>query len=480
MKYTKTILVVGTLIILGIVLIPIIILWPRQAEIKDDPAANLPRHAPEVSHVDLMTGPYETPQDVTLACLECHPDSATQIMATSHWTWESEPFDVPWRDDPVTIGKANQINNVCIGAQGNEKRCMTCHVGYDWEEGVEYDYTKQANVDCLACHADMGVYFKGEFGNPDPSVDLVAAAGSVRNPTRDNCGACHFNGGGGNNVKHGDLDESLYYPSEALDVHMGREDFLCTDCHRTTDHVIKGRLVVDNYQVDPAEQVACTDCHIETPHDDDRINIHTASLACQTCHIPAMALKDPTKTFWDWSTSGQDLPEDHFTYLKIKGTFEYQKEFKPAYIWFNGNLEYRYILGDKIDPTQTTYINLPAGDISDPNAKIFPFKIHVARQPYDAINNYLMSPITAGTDGYWTNFNWDQAFELAESVTGLDYSGEYGFAETEMYWPTTHMVQPKDYSLQCTDCHSPDGRMDWEALGYDGDPLEWGGRFTNK
>ncbi len=38
-------------------------------------------------------------------------------------------------------------------------------------------------------------------------------------PDRTNCGSCHFNGGGGNNVKHGDLDESLYNPTETTDVH---------------------------------------------------------------------------------------------------------------------------------------------------------------------------------------------------------------------------------------------------------------------
>jgi hypothetical protein len=30
--------------------------------------------------------------------------------------------------------------------------------------------------------------------------------------------------------------------------------------------------------------------------------------------------------------------------------------------------------------------------------------------------------------------------------------------------------------LQCYDCHGENGRMDWEMLGYYGDPMEWGGR----
>ena len=61
-------------------------------------------------------------------------------------------------------------------------------------------------------------------------------------------------------------------------------------------------------------------------------------------------------------------------------------------------------------------------------------------------------------------------------ITGLPYSGEYGFANTTMFWPQTHMVAPKTVALQCQACHSEGGRMDWEALGYPGDPIKWGSR----
>lgn len=480
MRKSPPIWLIGLVVILIVIIIPVVIFWPDTADAQDDPRAFLPKHKTHTSHVDLLKGPYETGQEVTQACLACHPDAAPQIMQTTHWTWESEPFEIPWREDPVTIGKINQINNFCISAQGNQKTCMTCHIGYGWEEYASYDFGNSLNVDCLACHAETSEYAKGYYGEPAAGIDLAAAAQSVRNPTRENCGQCHFDGGGGNGVKHGDLDESLYFPSENLDVHMGRENFLCTDCHWTQDHVILGRMVADNYVIDPAEQVACTNCHIDTPHQDERVNLHLQALACQTCHIPAMALKDPTKTYWDWSTSGQDLPEDHFTYLKIKGNFIYERNFKPTYIWFNGNLEYRYLVGDKIDPSKPTYINLPAGNITDANAKIFPFKLHVANQPYDVNYQYLLTPITSGENGYWTNFDWDLAFQLAEKINGLKYSGQYGFTETWMYWPTTHMVQPKENALQCTDCHSEEGRLDWQALGYPGDPMVWGSRFQNK
>ena len=444
-----------------------------------DPWAHVPTRPIHADHSHIVQGPFNSGQEVTQACLECHADSADQVMHTTHWTWEGDPVTVPWRDEPVTIGKKTQINNFCISSQGNEKQCMTCHVGYGWSD-KSFDFTEETNVDCLACHADAAIYNKGDYGVPPESIDLLAAAQSVRAPTREECGKCHFDGGGGNGVKHGDLDESLYFPSENLDVHMGRYDFLCTDCHRTESHVVKGRLLADNYLISPTEQVACTDCHQADLHEDERINSHVEHVACQTCHIPAGALKNPTKMYWDWSTAGQDLPEDHYTYLKIKGSFSYEEEFQPAYEWFNGNVEYRYLLGDPIDPAQPTLMNPPAGDINDAASRLFPFKVHIAKQPYDAGNNYLMQPVTAGEGGFWKDFDWDQALELSTQFTGLEYSGSYGFAETWMHWPTTHMVQPKENALQCDDCHGDQGRLDWQALGYPGDPMDWGGRFSQK
>ena len=88
--------------------------------------------------------------------------------------------------------------------------------------------------------------------------------------------------------------------------------------------------------------------------------------------------------------------ERELTYLKIKGTFVYDRNVTPTYLWFNGNNSYRYILGDQLGKDGVTYINKPAGDISDGGSKIAPFKLHVARQPYDVVNNYLLQPVTSG------------------------------------------------------------------------------------
>lgn len=472
--------------ILGLFAIGLLILVPylyQQPifESSRDPAAQIPAKSVHVDHRDIVKGVFKTGQDVTRACLVCHKDAAVELMKTSHWTWESKAVEVPWRKGPVTIGKINQINNFCIGSQGNENQCMACHAGYGWEAGKAAQQANPENVDCLACHADPGTYGKGSFGNPTESVNLLEAARSVRATSRENCGKCHFDGGGGNGVKHGDLDESLYFPDRALDVHMGgKHNLHCSDCHVTHKHQIRGRTLADNYTVDPAEQVSCEQCHQGSIHKDARIAGHLKSVACQTCHIPAIARQEPTKVTWDWAKAGQDgRKDDHYTYLKIKGEFTYAANFAPTYRWFNGNNEYRYLLGDPISRKGPTYINKPAGSIQDPKARIFPFKLHAANQPYDKVNGYLLQPVTSGKDGFWTHYNWDQAFKLAEPLTGLAYSGQYGFTETYMYWANTHMVQEADKALQCDDCHSATdrpGRMDWKALGYSGDPIKWGGR----
>jgi len=458
-----------------IVLGTVILLAIPNVQANDAPWEHVPVRSESTDHSHLMTEPFETGQEVTQACLSCHEDAAHQVMDTTHWTWQSEPVEVTWSDVPVSTGKANTLNNFCIGIQSNETGCTRCHAGYGWSDDTFFETATEENVDCLVCHDQSGQYVKGASGLPVEGVNLLVAAQSVAFPTRENCGGCHFNGGGGNGVKHGDLDESLYFPTENVDVHMGRYDFECIDCHQTDDHEIGGRSI--SVSVDADNQIACSDCHEPTLiHDDERITNHLDSVACQTCHIPEGALRDPTKMEWDWSLAGDTTrEEDPHEYLVIKGEFVYESEFQPEYFWYNGTAE-RYLLGDELDSDGVTEINQPLGDINDMTALIFPFKVHTASQPYDTVFNILLQPNTVGETGYWTTFDWDSALRIGAEAADIPYSGEYDFTTTEMFWPTTHMVQPSEYALQCTDCHSDDGRMDWEALGYYGDPMTWGGR----
>lgn len=475
MKNFKHIWIVGLAATFIIVIVPIVAFTAptREAPPTGDPWKNVPQSQAHTDHTDLMQGPYQSGAEVTERCLECHPDAAQQVMGSAHWTWKSDPVDVAWSDEPVSTGKANLLNNFCIGVQSNWSGCTSCHAGYGWED-AGFDFDDESAVDCLVCHDQSGTYVKGSAGLPVEGVDLASVAQSVGVPTRQNCGSCHFAGGGGDAVKHGDLDSTLSNPTEAIDTHMGGNDFQCIDCHQTTDHQISGRSI--SVSVDDANQIACVDCHTEEAHPDERLNAHADTVACQTCHIPAAAVRLPTKVEWDWSTAGEDWPEDTHEYLKIKGSFVYESEYTPEYYWYNGVVAYRYLLGDAIDPDDTTVLNPPDGSIEDPEAKIWPFKVHRAVQPYDAVYNYLLQPKTVGEGGFWTEFDWDQAFELGSEATGLPYSGEYDFTRTDMYWPITHMVAPASEALTCAQCHSEEGRLDWEALGYHGDPIDWGGR----
>ncbi|GAA0792277.1 cytochrome c [Shewanella aestuarii] len=431
-------------------------------------------------HKEAITGPFTQGSDVTSQCIECHEDHAKEFMKSSHWTWELKQ-ELPGRT--VMRGKKNSINNFCVSISGNEPRCTSCHAGYGWKDN-SFDFSDMTKVDCLVCHDTTGTYVKEPAGAGEPmaKVDLTRVAQNVGQPVRDNCGTCHFYGGGGDAVKHGDLDSSMSYPDKATDVHMDTDgnDFQCQTCHTTESHQITGNAM----GVSPGGEtpIGCENCHDSAPHQNKKLNTHTAAVACQTCHIPFFAKNEPTKMRWDWSTAGDKLPEtkDEYgksTFMNKKGTFVWQKNVPPQYAWFNGNAD-AYMAGDKIDPKGVVKLTYPLGNIGDAKAKIYPFKVHTGKQIYDTKHNIIITPKTYGEGGYWDKYDWDLAADLGMKANatmiekGLSYSGQHDFVETEMWWRINHMVSPKDQALQCSDCHNKGQRLDWKALGYDGDPMK--------
>ncbi|WP_394129157.1 tetrathionate reductase family octaheme c-type cytochrome [Shewanella maritima] len=436
--------------------------------------------AAEFDHKTVIEGPFASGSEVTEQCLVCHEEHASAFMKSSHWTWELEQ-QLPGRT--VMRGKKNSVNNFCVAVSGNEPRCTSCHAGYGWKDN-SFDFKDMTKVDCLICHDTTGTYVKDPKGAGEPmaKVNLERVAQQVGQPVRDNCGSCHFYGGGGDAVKHGDLDSSMSYPEKTTDVHMDVDgnDFQCQTCHVTEDHQISGNAM----GVSPGgvDHIGCENCHDNAPHEKAKLNSHSASLACQTCHIPFFARNEPTKMHWDWSTAGQGLAEtkDEYgkkTFMNKKGSFKWQKMVKPQYAWFNGSAD-AYMVGDKIDPNSVVKLNYPLGNIDDPKAKIYPFKVHTGKQIYDSKLNLLITPKVFGKDGYWDKYDWDLAARLGMQANedmvkkGIKYSGQHGFVETEMWWRINHMVSPKSEALQCNDCHNKGTRMDWQALGYDADPMK--------
>lgn len=409
---------------------------------------------------------FTTPQQATAACISCHNGRDAEIMKSNHWNWEREEY-IQGRGI-VYLGKKNALNNFCIGAEGNEQSCAKCHIGLGMTD-KQFSFTDNKNIDCLICHDNTGTYKKApeKAGAPEDTLDFNKIAQNPGKPQRTNCGTCHFLGGGGNNVKHGDLEVAMFDPAKEVDVHMASSgpDLQCVDCHVTKNHKMAGKM----YSLSSMNRnrSACEDCHTEKPHNDDVINQHSYKVACQTCHIPVYAKVNATKMTWDWSTAGklkngepyveEDSMGNH-AYMSIKGSFKWAKNVKPDYIFFNGTANH-YLLGDKIeDTTKVVVLNPLNGSYDDPESKIIPVKIHRAKQIFDPVNRMLIQPklfaTKKGEGAYWKDFDWNLAALKGMQEVGLPYSGKYSFINTEMYWPVNHMVSTKDKTVACNECHT--------------------------
>jgi octaheme c-type cytochrome (tetrathionate reductase family) len=493
---------------------------------------NAPDHKDKIQLAD-----HPEPSQVTAECLRCHKPAGEDMLKSAHWLWKGpSPYTLEHRKD-VELGKATLVtNNFCIGLASNEPRCTSCHVGYGWKDNT-FDFTDMTKIDCLVCHDTTGTYKKTPTaaGMPDPKVDLVAVAKSVGLTSRKTCGDCHFNGGGGEAVKHADLSRHLLEPPRNCDIHMGGYDFRCAECHRTRNHKIAGR----SSSVPVVEgSMSCTNCHSNTPHYGDdlldhHLNKHCNNINCNTCHAPVYAKCKPTKVFWDWSKAGdkgRKVAKDKYgmdDYFWKKGEFTWKESAKPVYAWYGGFMK-RVLFGDQLDRSLPEInITEPVGSINDPNSKISPFKIMKGVQAVDAKYNHLLVPHLYPRDendktAYWKNRDWQKAFADGMKVANMKYSGKYEWIATNMYWGVEHEVMPADMALSCVQCHASlkgertcdrchqDNRdvdfkaiahkgtdfsymasmgrdvshlvgstdyIDFKALGYKGDPIIYGGRF---
>ena len=477
----------------------------KQAVKREAPPPTVDHSKLEELQKDFASGP-----EVTKACLSCHNMASDQIARTIHWTWLD-----PQGGPEGQVGKGGLImNNFCINIQSNEPRCTSCHAGYGWSD-KDFDFADLEQIDCLVCHEQTGTYKKFPAGsgypappaeeNPDkpgqmgklfkgngkfyPTPDYKKVAQSVDKPTRRNCGTCHFYGGGGDGVKHGDLDSSMTNPPKSLDVHMDAEgqDFACQRCHTTKAHRVAGRIYstpayTDRKSLvedDLATKIACESCHTATPHKaGQKANDHTDKVSCQACHIPTFARVLPTKMWWDWSKAGGKMdgktkvmgPFKRATFVKKKGEFVWGKDVVPEYHWFAGGID-TVLATDTIDPSAPVKLAWPIGSMDDPNARIMPFKVHRGMTPYDPVNENMVIPhlFPRGKDdtlAYWKSFDWVKAVQSGMDYAGLPFSGQVDFVETEYVYPTTHMVAPKEDSLNCEACHIASGSRLENLTGF--------------
>ena len=451
-----------------------------------------------ISHEDYFTA---NPYQGTVSCLECHMQAAQDILTTGHWNWQGLAENVVDAEHELH-GKNDFINNFCVAVPGNEGRCTQCHIGYGYKD-KSFDFTNADNIDCLICHDQTGTYKKGAktAGMPDPAVDLQLVAKSVDKndgvPGRDNCIFCHAYAGGGDNVKHGDLAMSLANTTREYDVHMGSDgaDMRCVDCHdvdrdldsEPVSHGIGGMAF---HSVDEGSMKQCVDCHgkatrIHRGKVRGMIRKHDR-LACQVCHIPAIARETSTKVEWYWADAGQDIdpvPVDpvtgRATYDKKKGTFVWALNVRPVLRFHNGKWNKKMINTNDYFSSEPVDLASPAADRNDPDAMIYPFKKMIGNQIADAdpSNTRLLVPHLFGLAGgdypYWGVFDWEKALWDGSIYNEQFFSGVFNFVNTEMLLAVNHEIAPKENSLgangNCRDCHAA-GLIDWQALGWQKDP----------
>ncbi|MCP4024668.1 MAG: tetrathionate reductase family octaheme c-type cytochrome [Desulfobacteraceae bacterium] len=440
-------------------------------------AVRAARHWTTTDHskIKILNQDFNSGNDITKACLSCHNDAASQFHKTIHWTWK-----VPSDKQGVLNGKAGHaVNNFCIsGNDMKDKGCLKCHAGW---EGTK------AQVNCLKCHGSKFNYkeafedieaFKKEDDPESKEIikdiysDIRSAVKNLTLPRRQNCGECHFKGGGGDGVKHGDLDTSLTKPNKSLDVHMAAEgqNFTCTRCHTTVKHHIAGRVYTrpaaaerkSLIQDDMATKITCESCHGVLPHkNDSKMNDHVDKVACQACHIPEYARINPTKMWWDWTKAGKKKdgkayvekgPFGKPVYKSIKGEFKWEKNVIPEYFWYNGSFS-NTTIKETIDPGQIVKVSHPIGEMTDPDSRIHPFKVHRGKQPYDKVHKKLVAPILSGKNGFFTTLDMPKSIDIGQKALNEPYSGEFDYVETTYAFPITHMVAPRENALSCTQCH---------------------------
>lgn len=464
----------------------------------NEPRENTLRPRHERVFAEIIPGGLQSTED----CQICHADVAAQLLSTGHWNWRGVASNIAGFEDGLH-GKRDLINAFYLTVASNEARCSQCHISFGWRD-ASFDFGDPARIDCLICHDTTGTYAKvataggggggaalridGRVRPADPA-ELTPVAQAVGRPSRANCGACHFYAEGGDNVMTGDLPSDLADPPDALDVHMGRLDFSCQTCHTEMKHGIAGFQLHSVGEGGAGPQ--CVRCHGESDaHRDNQflaplLNLHTRRVACETCHIPALARSRPTLIGLYWSEAGRDIspvPTDRFgmpTFDRRRGRLVWDMNFRPELRWHNGRWR-RAIVGaaDTFTATGTAedpvVLAEPTASIADPQAKIYPFKRFEGDQPADRVERRLLAAHlfgeAAGPNAFWERFDWNLSLAEGTAVAGQPYSGEHEFVRTRTYLKVSHTVAPREQALRCEHCHGIAGFF--EALGYERDPFE--------
>jgi hypothetical protein len=275
---------------------------------------------------------------------------------------------------------------------------------------------------------------------PADGVDVIKAAQNVQRPTNEMCLRCHAAAGGGPNHKHGVI------PTKDSDIHVGK-GLVCVDCHTTKEHRVAGGADIKAQELFDVK-VACENCHKDNSHRGIQASIldtHAKRIACQTCHIPAIARdpKMPTMVERDWTKPV--LNEKTGLYGP---TNKFASNVKPEYRWWDRVMTVR---------------QGPIGSINDQKAKIYPWKRTAYTNIADAIND---KPIYIKAGIYAVTGDPAAAAKKGAEDANQHYSGQWKGSKETLFFSLNHQIASKEEALKCNSCHNVESILDFKALGY--------------
>jgi len=395
-------------------------------------------------------------------CEVCHPGKAKEFLGTVHWKHASKVDHVDNLNPKEEHGMKNRIYTMCNGndivnnlkevppnALGKTKfsGCNTCHPGDHISDVGSIGPEAEQAIDCLICHSTKYDFrnrkvVKDDKGNVVMTQDRsTEAAANIGRPSIKNCMVCHEAAGGGALVKRG------FSMTKEADVHVSK-GIICVDCHQAKNHKIPTGRDPNNWASDGIYMTCVGECHGEKPHKDAGINKHTATVACQTCHIPRTGgafSKDFTK--WEKMSNGFYEPST----LKRE-----VNETAPVYAWYN------------LTVSNTPHFIGPKGSRTDGKSKIYPFKLFQGKAYYNKKDGQLLSmdfapPMATG--------DTLAGVASAAKILGIkDYEPVPGWQT--IYFGSNHQVAPKGKALGCANCHSVNGVLNLKELGYSAKEVE--------
>lgn len=408
-------------------------------------------------------------------CLECHDTLGKEVTESLHYRVSGPMGNVAGDSQGQPGGMLAGSCQPGIGAAGGNwlslvqpkdggkppvaAGCALCHAGLGLKPAASPTELDHANIDCLICHgpdyrrvavrdAKVGTISGREYSGfklvPAPGVNPLKSAQGAKKPTAEMCQRCHLNAGGGPNHRSGGV------PTGDSDVHFSM-GMACTECHTVKKHKIAGGSDLRVQEL-PEVRVACPNCHGADPHKGDTdkkkeqaaiLNRHADRLACQTCHIPAIArdAAQPTLVERDWSKPQLDPDSGLYGPANKLAT-----NVKAEYFWWN---------------RLSRENGEPVGARTAHGAKIHPFKKTTYTLLVEESSGRLL-PLSL--PAYAVSGDPSQAARKGGEDAKQPFAGKWKAVQEVRYNAVNHQVAPKSEALMCDNCHNTNGVIDFKAL----------------